>query len=170
MGRCLELRATPSGGLASRADRLCHKATRICFLTYSDVSELFFRTPLSICFTGSGGSNWVSAPYVLPLTVMVMHWLRGFLTSSHGDRGSSWPGNHSVSPGREHGDETVGKHEHLPTLPHVHTKRTKVTSIEERRLQPAKFGLTKARVEQHHPGCVLRRLGLFCRFPTDNRR
>lgn len=39
--------------------------------------------------------------FLLPLRRMVMHWLRGFLTRSQGDTGSSWPGNHSVSPGRK---------------------------------------------------------------------
>lgn len=39
--------------------------------------------------------------FLLPLRRMVMHWLRGFLTRSQGDTGSSWPGSHSVSPGRK---------------------------------------------------------------------
>lgn len=37
----------------------------------------------------------------VPLSRTVMHWLRGFLTRSQGDRGSSWPGSHSVSPGKK---------------------------------------------------------------------
>lgn len=37
----------------------------------------------------------------VPFRQIVMRWLRGFLTRSQGDKGSSWPGNHSVSPGKE---------------------------------------------------------------------
>lgn len=53
------------------------------------LSPFFPRTLPSICFTGSGGSTWVSAPHVLPLMRMAMLWPGGFLTRSHGDRGSS---------------------------------------------------------------------------------
>lgn len=35
----------------------------------------------------------------VPLRRTVTHWLTGFLTRSHGEKGSSWPGNHTVSPG-----------------------------------------------------------------------
>lgn len=75
-----------------------------------------FETVWSICFRCWRGSD---SQVVLPLMRMVMLWLRGFLTRSQGDRGSSWPGNSFVSPGRAE--------KHPPfhrDLSQIHTKFT----------------------------------------------
>lgn len=113
----------------------CDSAGRSCSITAhaTNASKLIckaFHPPNGICyqrwelwfcffFFWLSAAEWTQTLVArfVPLRRMVMHWPRGFLTRSQGEKGSSWSGNHSVSPGRE---------EQRQTVRHSHTEHTLV--------------------------------------------